>query len=130
MDRSRKDIAAEKRYVPEMARKKKRVMRAVVPRIVFSTLLVGVVPACVATACGGGVASSSTTSDAGRGLLGVADATFSVAAQCFAGSTDPACPQLGVAAVAFQCFDGSTQPSCPQNVPDAADADDAADGDG
>lgn len=82
-----------------MARKKSRIP-AVVPRIVFSTVFVGVIPACVAQACGG------TTP------LGVAN-------QCFS-ATDPNCPQ-GVAAVAFQCFDGSTQPGCRNfSVADAA----------
>ena len=83
-----------------MARKKLRVP-AVVPRIVFSTVFVGVVPACVAQACTGG--STLTGSDSGT--------PQGVAFQCFDAS-DPRCSQQGVAAVAFQCFDGSTNPGC------------------
>lgn len=104
-----------------MARKKLRIP-AVVPRIVFSTIFVGVIPACVAQACTGG--STLTGSDGGPAQ--------GVAAQCFDGS--PQC-QHGVAAVAFQCFDGSTNPQCNFSVADAAfgdapsDALDAAEGD-
>ena len=124
-------VAAEKRYPREVARKKNRI-RAVVPRIVFSTIFVGVVPACVASACGGTAASSVPYSDGGR------DALFppgNVANQCFAGSTNPSCPQMGVAAVAFQCFDGSTQPGCPRPpigdaATDGSDGSDDADGAG
>lgn len=126
MNRRNKDVGAVapvSHSATETARKKNRRMRALVPRVVFSTIFIGVVPACVASACGG-----STTSNGGP------DATSDVAAACFAGSTNPACSQLGVAAVAFQCFDGSTQPGCPHPV-DAAtdgagDALDDADADG
>jgi hypothetical protein len=110
-----------------MARKKLRIP-AVVPRIVFSTIFVGVIPACVAQACTGG--STLTGSDSG-GPQGVAQ-------QCF-DSSSPQCQQHGVAAVAFQCFDGSTNPACNFSVADAAfgdapsdapDAEDDADGAG
>ena len=92
---------------------------AVVPKVVFSTIFVGVVPACVISACAGG-STQGTTSEAGsdRQAMGVAQ-------RCF-GPTDPTC-QMAVAAVAFQCFDGSTQPGCPQPVDAAFDSDDGPD---
>ena len=90
-----------------MARKKLRIP-AVVPRIVFSTVFVGVIPACVAQACTGGSTSTGYDSGTAQG----------VAATCFDAS-DPRCQQ-GVAAVAFQCFDGSTNPGCNFSVADAA----------
>ena len=100
-----------------MARKKLRIP-AVVPRIVFSTVFVGVIPACVVQACGG---SSTSSPDAAL--------QPGVAYQCF--DADPQCQQ----GVAFQCFDGSTDPGCRNfSVADAAfrdgpidDAFDAAD---
>ena len=103
-----------------MARKKSRIP-AVVPRIVFSTVFVGVVPACVLQAC----TSGTTTSPYDSGLQ------QGVAQQCF-DSSSPQC-QHGVAAVAFQCFDGSTNPQCNFSVADAAFGDaplDVLDGSG
>ena len=102
-----------------MARRKLRIP-AVVPRIVFSTAFIGVIPACVAQACTSGSSLNGTDSGLQEG----------VAFQCFDAS-DPRC-RYGVAAVAFQCFDGSTDPGCRQfNVADAAFGDaplDALDG--
>ncbi|HEY8076577.1 MAG TPA: hypothetical protein VIF62_20775 [Labilithrix sp.] len=108
-----------------MKRGRKRAMR-IVPRIVFGTIVVGVVPA-VAASC-----DSSGYHCTGPGCteaMGVAAVAF----QCFDGSTAPQCrQQMGVAAVAFQCFDGSTAPECqppPDSGEDSGDAPDDVIGD-
>ena len=106
--------------------KKKSRIPAVVPRLVFSTMFVGVIPACVVAACSGGVLSGDASE---AGLRGdVNRINQDVANQCFG---NPGCQQ-GVAAVAFQCFDGSVDPRCPRGVADAAfgDADGAGGDDG
>jgi hypothetical protein len=91
----------------------------IVPRVVFGTICVGVIPA-VAVSC-----------DDPAGCTGPGCAQLrGVAADAF--SEGP----FGVAAVAFQCFDGSTAPQClpqPDGATDAphdgdADAQDARDG--
>ena len=99
--------------------KKKSRIPAVVPRLVFSTIFVGVIPACVVSACSGGVLSGGPSEAGLDGRL-----NGDVANQCFG---NPGCQQ-GVAAVAFQCFDGSVDPRCPRGVADAAFGD--ADGEG
>lgn len=104
---------------PSTKRTRKSRIPAVVPKLVFSTIFVGVVPACVLSACSGGSTLGSSDAAADRQLLGVAQ-------RCFAGSSDPGCSRMGVAAVAFQCFDGSTQPGCPRPVDAAFDAIDDA----
>jgi hypothetical protein len=106
---------------PKTKRARKSRIPAVVPKVVFSTIFVGVVPACAISACSGGSTIGPSDAAADRQLLGVAQ-------RCFAGSNDPSCGQMGVAAVAFQCFDGSTNPNCPQPVDAAFDgADDGPD---
>jgi len=98
----------------------------VVPRIVFGTAFIGVVPACVVAACTGGSDSTGTSSSSSSSGYGVAAVGYA----CF-DANDPNCRQ-GVAAVAFQCFDGSTSPNCNFAVADAAfgsDADASHDGD-
>ena len=109
-------------------KRKRQRIPAVVPRIVFGTAFIGVIPACVVAACTGGsdsgtVSSSSSGTGSSSGAMGVA----AVAYQCF-DANDPNCFQ-GVAAVAYQCFDGSTDPNCNFAVADAAFGDGASDAD-
>ena len=104
-------------------KRKRQRIPAVVPRIVFGTAFIGVIPACVVAACTGG-SDSGTVSSSSSGVMGVA----AVAYQCF-DANDPNCFR-GVAAVAYQCFDGSTDPNCKLGVADAAFGDGATDADG
>jgi hypothetical protein len=106
-----------------MAKRRKRIP-AVVPKIVFSTVFVGVVPACVVSACNSGTVSTNDEA----GFRGVA----AVAYQCF--DADPRCTPPGVAAA---CFDGGRVVPCnPIGVdsatdgPDDGPSDASDDGDG
>jgi hypothetical protein len=93
---------------------KARKKTAFVPSVVFGTVVVGVIPACVVSSCGGSTVSpADASSDAPNDTMLTADG---VAATCF-GPNSPGCPPCcGVAAVAYMAFDSG----------DAADA--AADG--
>jgi hypothetical protein len=95
-----------------MSKKRKAGPSHVVPKIVFSSVFVGVVPACALASCSGD--DSSSVRDSGPALDGVA--------AIFADH-----PFLGVAQ---QCFDGSSQPGCGVPPPpfDASDADSSGDG--
>lgn len=104
------------------ARKKKT---AFVPSVVFGTVVVGVIPACVVSSCGGSTVSpADASSDAPTDTLTAGD----VAATCF-GPNSPSCPPCcGVAAVAYMAFDSGdadgpadspadiTQPDVPLGV--------------
>ena len=96
-------------------------VRAVVPRVVYSKVFVGVIPACVAAglACTGG----GTANNNNRNNYGVA----AVAYQCFDGS-DRNCQQYGVAAVAYQCFDAGRPVPCNGDASDDAPNDAPNDG--
>src|SRR5262252_1566506 len=85
-------------------RKNRGKIKAVVPRVVYSKVFVGVVPACVAAgvACTGGGSSGNGNNN----NYGVA----AVAYQCFDGS-GRGCAQ-GVAAVAYACFDAGRPVPC------------------
>jgi hypothetical protein len=72
----------------------------IVPKVLFGSVVVGVVPALVVTACGDSGPSYTCT---GPGC----DQQMGVAQQCFGPNQGPGC-----AGVALQCFDGSTDPSC------------------
>jgi hypothetical protein len=86
---------------------KARKKTAFVPSVVFSTVVVGVIPACVLSSCGGSTASpADASSDAPNDMMFTGD----VADTCF-GANPPSC---GVAAVAYMGFD-------------SGDANDAAD---
>ena len=105
------------------ARKRKT---AFVPSVVFGTVVVGVIPACVLSSCGGSTVSpSDASSDAPNDSMLTADG---VAATCF-GPNSPGCPPCcGVAAVAYTAFDSGdadgptdspadiTQPDVPLGV--------------
>jgi len=87
---------------------KARKKTAFVPSVVFGTVVVGVIPACVVSSCGGStVAPADASSDASSEGIG-ADG---VAATCF-GPNSPSCPPCcGVAAVAYMGFDASDGPT-------------------
>jgi hypothetical protein len=79
---------------------KARKKTAFVPTVVFSTVVVGVIPACVVSSCGGSTVSpSDASSDAQNDVTadGVASTCFGPNATC-----PPCC---GVAAVAYMAFD-------------------------
>jgi len=81
---------------------KARKKTAFVPSVVFGTVVVGVIPACVVSSCGGSTASpADASSDAPTDAIHMGD----VAATCF-GPNSPGCPPCcGVAAVAYMAFD-------------------------
>jgi hypothetical protein len=91
---------------------KARKKTAFVPSVVFGTVVVGVIPACVLSCGGSTVSPADASSDATNDGI-TADG---VAVTCF-GPNSPSCPPCcGVAAVAYMGFDSG----------DATDA--AADG--
>jgi hypothetical protein len=119
------DARAVGRYDVGMGMGKGRRSRAmrIVPRIVFGTAFVGVVPV-VASSC------DPEPGCKGNGCYQTPPGVAAVAFQCFDGSTAPQCshvPPPGVAAVAFQCFDGSTAPPCIDAHPDTGGDADGAD---
>jgi hypothetical protein len=91
---------------------KARKKTAFVPSVVFGTVVVGVIPACVVSSCGGStVTPADASSDAPNDVILTGD----VAATCF-GPNSPSCPPCcGVAAVAYMAFDSG-------DANDAADA--------
>lgn len=94
------------------ARKKKT---AFVPSVVFSTVVVGVIPACVLSSCGGSTVSSA---DASSDAMGTAE----VANVCFGpNSTCPPC--CGVAAVAYTGFDSGDANDAAAEAPSDSPAD-------
>jgi hypothetical protein len=105
--------------MPMKKKRKSGKISAVVPKVVYNRVFVGVVPACVAVgvACTGGGSGSSS----GITPQGVA----AVAYACFDGSSQ--CAQ-GVAAVAYACFDGGQRVPCYATVANSAfsDAGDAS----
>lgn len=98
-----------------MASKKTRVC-AVVPKVVFTKVFVGVVPACVTMSLAAACSNNGTTcTGPGCGRqYGVA----AVAYACFDGGKPVPC--YGVAAVAYQCFDAGRPVPCYGGVADAA----------
>jgi hypothetical protein len=83
---------------------KARKKTAFVPSVVFGTVVVGVIPACVLSACGG--STVSPPSDASSDVAN--DFALGVAQTCFGPNSPPACPPCcGVAAVAYMGFDAS-----------------------
>jgi hypothetical protein len=99
------------------ARKKKT---AFVPSVVFGTVVVEVIPACVLSACGGStVAPADASSDAPSDMVVMGD----VAATCF-GPNSPSCPPCcGVAAVAYMAFDSGDANDAAADAPADAPAD-------
>jgi hypothetical protein len=93
---------------------KARKKTAFVPSVVFGTVVVGVIPACVVSACGGTtLAPADASSDAPSDAILTAD----VALTCF-GPNSPSCPPCcGVAAVAYMGFDASDATDAADDVP-------------
>jgi hypothetical protein len=87
-----------------MAAKRTR-KSAFVPRLVFRTTLVAVVPACALAACGGQVEQTPGDSGAATTLDGVADTAFSVGFVADSFTIDTGLGPDGVAADAFTVAD-------------------------
>jgi hypothetical protein len=84
--------------MPKVRKKK----TAFVPSVVFGTVVVGVIPACVVSCGGSTVSPADASSDAPNDTMLTADG---VAVTCF-GPNSPGCPPCcGVAAVAYMAFD-------------------------
>ena len=98
---------------------KARKKTAFVPSVVFGTVVVGVVPACVVSACGGTtLAPADASSDVSNDMI-----TADVAATCF-GPNSPSCPPCcGVAAVAYMGFDASDATDAADDAPTDSPAD-------
>lgn len=97
------------------ARTKARRKTAFVPSVVFSTVVVGVVPACVVSACGG---TTMAQRDAGSDAPSEAVGASEVASVCFGEDATTCPPCCSVGAVAYTAFDSG---------PDADAGDAAAD---
>lgn len=92
---------------------------AFVPSVVFGTVVVGVIPACVVSSCGGSTVSpADAASDAPNDSMGTAE----VANVCFGpNSTCPPC--CGVAAVAYMGFDSGDANDAAADAPTDSPAD-------
>lgn len=102
--------------MPKVRKKK----TAFVPSVVFGTVVVGVIPACVVSSCGGSTVSpADASSDAPNDTMLTAD----VAATCF-GPNSPSCPPCcGVAAVAYMAFDSGDANDAAADAPADSPAD-------
>jgi hypothetical protein len=104
-----------------VARPRKKI-RAIVPKVVFSTVFVGVVPTCIVAACSNnnsafGVAKECFETDPCFPPRRVPEASFSVAQACFDACSAP-----------IDAADGAMEDGSDDEAGDAAD--DGADGAG